>query len=233
METLHNGFTLQICPGSFPLSTDSMALADFSRLPANARVLDLGSGCGTLGLLLCAKDPTCQVTGVEITPCAHEAALENISRNRIQTRLNSICDDLCRVPELVRPGSFDICISNPPYFSGGIRSKTNATARSESYCTLEDLFQSAAWALRYGGDFYLVHRPERLSEIFVGACARGLEPKRLCLLRHSKDTPVSVVLLQLRKGGKPGLLWDELILHNPDGTPSEDYRRIYHLQEDA
>ena len=55
METLHSGITLDIPSGAFPLSTDSMALSHFVRLPRNARVLDLGSGCGTLGLLLCGQ----------------------------------------------------------------------------------------------------------------------------------------------------------------------------------
>ena len=57
METLYNGYSLEIAPGAFPLSTDSMVLADFVKLPKHARVLDLGSGCGTLGVMLCAKDP--------------------------------------------------------------------------------------------------------------------------------------------------------------------------------
>ena len=56
MEYLQNGFQLNIAPGTFPLSTDSILLADFAKLPKQANVLDLGAGCGTLGLLLCAKD---------------------------------------------------------------------------------------------------------------------------------------------------------------------------------
>ena len=67
MEKLHNGFTLSLCEGAFPLSTDSIALSGFVRLPKNAKVLDLGSGCGTLGLLLCAEYPDCTVTGIELT----------------------------------------------------------------------------------------------------------------------------------------------------------------------
>ena len=66
MEYLHNDFTLEICPCAFPLSTDSIALSGFVRLPKQASVLDLGAGCGTLGLLLCAKDPGCTVTGIEL-----------------------------------------------------------------------------------------------------------------------------------------------------------------------
>ena len=74
MEILSNRYTLELAPGGFPLSTDSMVLADFVRLPKAARVLDLGSGCGTLGLLLCAKDPDCSVTGIELDENAHRAA---------------------------------------------------------------------------------------------------------------------------------------------------------------
>ena len=94
MEILQNDYTLQIPAGCFPLTTDSLLLADFVRLPANATVLDLGSGCGTLGLLLCAKDGSCSVLGLEIDPLAHEAALENIHRNGLEARLHSQNADL-------------------------------------------------------------------------------------------------------------------------------------------
>ena len=73
MEIISNNFTLDL-EGGFPLSTDSMLLADFVKLPKNAAVLDLGSGCGTLGLLLCARDLSCTVTGIELSEAAHAAA---------------------------------------------------------------------------------------------------------------------------------------------------------------
>ena len=75
MEQLPNGYTLDLCDGAFPLSTDSIALAGFVRLPANATVLDLGSGCATLGMLLCASDKSCAVTGIELNEAAHQTAL--------------------------------------------------------------------------------------------------------------------------------------------------------------
>jgi len=229
MEQLHNGFTLGLCDGAFPLSTDSMALSGFVRPGRNAKILDLGSGCGTLGLLLCAGDSNCQVTGIELDMAAHSAALDNIRRNRLENRLESICADLKTVSQLFPPGSFTCCVSNPPYFSGGPASTTCQSARREDCCTLEDLFQSAAWAIKYGGDFFLVHRPERLGEIFACASRHQMEPKRLCLVRHKPGDPVSLVLIQCRKGAKPGLLWEDLILRESDGTPSAAYRKLYHL----
>ena len=228
MEYLHNGFTLELCDGAFPLSTDSIVLSGFAKLPRQAKVLDLGAGCGTLGLLLCAKDPGCSVTGIEVDEKAHQAALQNAHRNNISARLTSICADLRSVSSLFASGSFQVCISNPPYFSAA-QDSANSKARHEQLCTLEDLFSAAQWAVQYGGDFFLVHKPERLSEICACATNHKLEPKRLLLLRHKPTDPISLVLLQCRKGAKPGLIIEEAYLQEADGQPSEFYRRLYHI----
>lgn len=229
MENLHNGFTLKICEGGFPLSTDSIALSGFVKLPKNAKVLDLCAGCGTLGLLLCAKDEACHVTGVELDPKAHETALENARQNHIAHRLQSICADVETAD--IPTGTFHVCVSNPPYFTGGPASKHCPTARMENALSLDTVFRQAAKGLQYGGDFYLVHRPERLAELCALGSKYQLEPKRLLLLRHRTDRPVSLVLLQCRKGAKPGLLWEEESLHHPDGAPTDYYKTLYHLQE--
>ena len=226
MEYIADHYTLDLGPG-FPLSTDSMVLADFVKLPKNATVLDLGSGCATLGLLLCARDQSCRVTGMELQEAAHAAAVENIARNGLEGRLSSICRDLRDMP--LAPGSFQVCVSNPPYFSGGAAHSKNPTARQEDTCTPKDLFAAASRALRWGGDFFLVHKPERLAQLCFEASSHGLEPKRLRLVRHRPDAPVSLILLSCRRGGKPGLQWEELCLHDQYGTPTADYRRIYHI----
>ena len=231
MEHLPNGFTLELAEGAFPLSTDSMVLSHFVRLPKKASVLDLGSGCGTLGLLLCSRDPLCTVTGIELDPRAHAAAEENIRRNALDGRMKSLCGDLRQIfPELA-PGSFSCCVSNPPYFSGGPASRATPLARREDTCTPEELFRIAGKALKFGGDFFLVHKPERLPELICRGADNQLEAKRLCLVRHRADGPVILILLQLRKGARPGLVWEEIVMHNPDGSPTDQYHEIYHLQE--
>ena len=230
METLFNGYTLDIAPGTFPLSTDSMALADFLRLPKKASVLDLGSGCGTLGILLCAKDPACSVTGIELSENAHAMALKNRDANQLHSRLASICGDIAKITALVSPGSFEVCVSNPPYFTAGFLSKSTPMARHEEYCSLDTLMAGAAYALKFGGDFYLVHKPERLAELFAAACKHKLEPKRLRLLRHKENGPVALVLVQYRKGAKPGLVWEEASLHDQNGDPTAYCRQVYHTE---
>ena len=229
MEQLPNGFTLELPAGAFPLSTDSMVLAHFSRLPRNARVLDLGSGCGTLGLLLCASNPGCHVTGLELDPAAHAAALDNIRRNGLDGRMESICGDLRILSAGFAPGSFSHCISNPPYFSGGGVSRMLPEARQALSCSLADLMAAAGRCLKFGGDFFLVHKPERLAEIICLAAANQLEAKRLLLLHHRESGPVTLILLQLRRGGKPGLHIEEAALFGRDGTPTDYYKNVYHL----
>ena len=229
METLHNGYTLDFPEHVFPLSTDSILLADFVRLGNNATVLDLGSGCGTLGTLLCAKNETCRITGIELDETAHAAALDNIRRNCLEPRMHSICADLRTVNTLFAPGSFSCCISNPPYFSGGPASAATPLARREDCCSPDELFSAASWALKYGGDFYLVHKPERLGQLCGCAVQAGLEPKRLRLIRHKENGPVSLILIACRKGGKPGLVWEEMFLNHADGTPSDYYKTLYSL----
>lgn len=228
MEQLHNGFTLELCEGAFPLSTDSIALSDFVRLPRQAAVLDLGAGCGTLGLLLCAKDAACSVTGIEIDENAHRAALKNIEGNCLASRLTSICADLRTVPSIFPPGSFHCCVSNPPYFSAEQES-ANSLTRHEQLCSLDALFTAASWAVRYGGDFFLVHKPERLAQLCACAVKHKLEPKRLCFLRHRPGDAISLILLQCRKGAKPGLVIEEESLYDSAGAPTEYYRRLYHI----
>ncbi len=229
METLLNGITLELCQGAFPLSTDSMALAHFARLPKNASVLDLGSGCGTLGLMLCGKDPGCHVTGVELSPAAHAAAVENIRRNSLDNRMESICLDLKAIPQMLPQGSYSVCISNPPYFADGKLRPGHENARHQLQCAPCHWMASAAWALKYGGDFYLVHKPERLAELIALGAKHGMELKRLRLLRHTPEALPSLVLLAFRKGGKPGLAWEEICLRDSQGQFTQAYREIYHI----
>ena len=228
MEYLPNGFTLHLCDGAFPLSTDSMLLAHFVKLRKNAKVLDLGSGCGTLGLLLCAREGSCSVTGLELSDTAHATAEENIRHNGLTERLNSICTDLRNLPAGFT-GHFHCCVSNPPYFSGGPASLATPLARRDDCCSPEQLCRTAAQALQFGGDFYLVHKPEKLAQLISCGSAAGLEAKNLVLVRHKEGGPITLILLQMRKGGKPGLQITERSLFDSQGEATAYYREVYHM----
>lgn len=229
METLWNGIVME--QGSFRLGTDSVLLSQFLSLPSRARIADLGSGVGTLGLLLCATHPDCTVVGVELDEQAHRLACENIEKNRLQGRMRSICGDVRELWTLLRAQSFDCVISNPPYFPVG-SGKLASGARSELTLNLQELCRAAAWLLPSGGRFALVHRPERLCDLMCALRENGMEPKRLRFVRHRADALPCLVLLEARRGGRPGLTYEaDLIEFHPDGTETQAYRAAYHRGE--
>ncbi len=229
MEELWNDITME--QGSFRLGTDSVLLSQFITLPKKARVVDLGAGVGTLGLLLCARDAQCEVVGVEIDAQANQLACANIDANRLNTRMRAICGDVRQIRTLLHAGSFDCVISNPPYFPVGSGKAANA-ARSELTLNLSQLCQAAAWLLPSGGRFALVHRPERLCDIFCSLRENGLEPKRIRFVRHHAHSPVCLVLIEARRGGSSGLCYEpDFIEFYPDGTETEEYRAAYHRGE--
>lgn len=230
METLPMGLTLEVPEGVFPLSTDSMVLAHFCRGVRGERWLDLGSGGGTLGLLLLGDDPRRRITGIELDEAAHAAARENIRRNGLDARMTSVCADLRDLRSLISPGSFSCCVSNPPYFSGGFPSRRFPGARQQECCTPEALCQAADWALKYGGELFLVCPVETLAQWIAAGAAAHLCTKVLRLVRHREDGAVSLALLRLRKGGKPGLRLEEIALHDKNGDPTPVYQEIYHLE---
>ena len=236
-EYFSGGITMTVTDGCFRLSTDSMVLADFCRLPRGAAVCDLGSGCGALGLLLLRDHPDMRVTGLEILPDAAAQARKNIDANHLSEHFSVITGDLRGHRTLLPASAFDAVVSNPPYFpaaSGAISpDDARAIARSEVCCTLDDLCACAAHTLRFGGDLFLVHKPERLTDLLCTLRAHRLEAKRIRFVRHHAGADASLVLLAARLGGKPGVTVEpELLLFTSDGQETAETRRIYHHQED-
>ena len=122
-------------------------------------------------------------------------------------------------------------ISNPPYFpvGSGRISPAGAVERCELCLTLEQLCAAAAWLLPDGGRFALVHRPERLCDLIFQMRSHRIEPKRIRFARHTAASPLCLVLLEGRRGGRPGLSYEpDFIEFLPDGTETDAYRAAYH-----
>ena len=216
-----------------PLSTDSILLADFVKAAGAKRGVDLGCASGILSLLLLWREPGLHMTGLELREDAAALARENMARNGLEARSRMLAGDIREHRSLFPSGSFDLAVSNPPYFpvgSGALSpDSARAAARGETDCTMEELCAAAAWLLRTGGSFFLVHRPERLAELFCHMSAAGLEPKCLRLVCHRAESAPSLVLAEGRRGGKPGLTVEPpLVLTDSDGKETEELRQIYH-----
>ena len=193
----------------FAPTTDSFALGWFAAPKRGERVCDLGSGTGLLGTLLLAREPSLTLFCVEQNATANALAEKGFAENGWAERVTLRTGDLRENAALPAAGSMDYALSNPPYFPAGsgasAAGEARQAAREEVGCTLADVCAAAARVLRWGGRFALVHRPERLSDLFCTLRAHGLEPKRLRFVASSAENAPSLALVEARRGGKAGL----------------------------
>ena len=187
--------------GVFRLGSDSEALGGFAQVKKKEKVLDLGCGGGVLGLYLLARESSLQVTGIDLNPDAVELANENFAANALDAK--AVLGDMKNIRELVPAGHFDLVVSNPPYFAAG-SGYSGGSARMEEDCSLDDVCAAAGWAVKNGGRFAIVHRPERLVDLFCALRQYDMEPKRMRFVQ-ARDLPPSAVLVEAYKQGKPGL----------------------------
>ena len=189
----------------FPPSTDSFALGYFAAPKNGSKVCDLGCGTGLLGALLMARNTGLTLHNVELQERALALAGRTFAENGWQAEF--ALGDLRDAAVLPAAGTMDYAVSNPPYFRAGSGASapepSRQSAREESNCTIADVCTAAARVLRWGGSFAVVYRPERLVDLLVSLRAHGMEPKRLRFVQ-TKDVP-SLVLVESRRGGKPGL----------------------------
>ena len=217
---------------AFCYGVDSVLAADMCVVKHSDRVLDLCSGNGVIALIVCALYSPEHVTGLEILESAVELARRSAELNGLADRLDFICGDAARIGEYIKAGSFDAVVCNPPYFEKGrgegCAESDKDYARHENSADLSDFFRAAAYALRTGGSFFLVHRPQRLADIMQCARQTGLEPKQLRMVcPHPGDAP-NMLLLKCVKGGGPELkMLPALAVRNREGGFTEEIERIY------
>lgn len=220
-------------PDVFTIGTDAVLLSSFASGKRVKKLLDLGTGSGIIPLLLAWGREHISATGIEIQDKAAELAKENMELNGLSSRVNIITADIRQWREPKLSGSFELVVSNPPYFPVASGKATDnpyiAIAREERMCTLEDICKAAAYYTKWGGSFCMVHRPERLAEIMYTLSLNGLEPKRLRLVHSQLQAAPSLILIEAKRGASAGLtIMPPLVLHNSDGGDSEEIRRIYH-----
>ncbi|MGN0395754.1 MAG: tRNA1(Val) (adenine(37)-N6)-methyltransferase [Coprococcus sp.] len=205
----------------FCFGMDAVLLANFVKQKTGNRCIDLGTGTGVIPILMAAKEPEPKQAlegqavlmgctephfiGLEIQEACAEMAARSISLNDLSDRVRIDCGDIKEVPCNYKKASFDIVTSNPPYIRGshGLENpdEPKNIARHEILVSLEEVVASAAYLLRPGGSFYMVHKPFRLAEIFDCLMRNKLEPKRMQLVYPYVDKEPNMVIIEGVKGG--------------------------------
>ena len=218
-------------PEFFCFSLDSVILANYSNIRLrDENIIDLGCGNGVIPLIL-SKRTNKKIIGVEIQKKCFDLAIESVKYNKLDNQIELINSDIKDLDERYN-NYFDLILCNPPYFKINDKnflniSKEKQIARHELMLNLDKLFSVSKKLLKNNGNIDIVHRPERLLEIFDTMRKYNIEPKRIKFVYENINKPSTLVLVEGQQNGKPGLKIDEpLIMYNIDGSYSDEYQSL-------
>lgn len=203
----------------YRFSVDAILLSQFCRIRKDEKVIDLGTGCGILPLLLSHQTNAHSFVGVEIQAGLAELAKRNVLLNRLQDRISILQNDFRKLKTIFPPGSFQVVLSNPPYRkyrTGRVNPiQEKAIARHEIRGTLEDLISAASYLLQPKGRCYVIFPAPRSIDLLLALRNRKLEPKRLQFVYPRPHEEANFILTEsIKASGVELRVMDPLILQS-------------------
>ena len=197
-DTFFNGkVTVKQERKGYRFSLDAVILAHRVRPKLGERVVDLGTGCGIVPLIIGFRYPEIQMFGIEIQKELADIADDNVRDNGMERNIRIFCRDIRNIQPAMFQGPVDIVVSNPPFHkaaSGRINpNRQRAVARHEIRITLIDVIKAAGDLLKRAGLFVLVDTPERLPELVQHMRSCRIEPKNVRFI-HSREKSESCLL---------------------------------------
>lgn len=217
----------------FCFGMDAVLLSDFAKnIKRNAIVLDLGTGTGIIPILLCGKTELKKVIGVEIQEEVAKMAKKSILLNNLENRFEILNCNIKELNKIYENQTFDVIVTNPPYKkqdSGMINeNKRKLISRHEITANLEDFIKISKDLLKDKGELYMVHRPERLVDIFELMRKYKIEPKELKMVCPNKNKEPNLVLIKGVKNAKPFLKVEKnLYVYDTESNYTKEILEIY------
>ena len=221
----------------FCFGIDSVLLSDFAKnIKKDSMVLDLGTGTGIIPILLCGKTKLKKVTGIELQEEVAKMAKKSIKLNNLEDKFNVINENILNLNKIYENQTFDVIVSNPPYKKKdtGITNENEKKiiSRHEISASLEDFIKISKDLLKDKGEFYMVHRPERLVDIFELMRKYKIEPKEIRFIFSKKDEEPKIVMIKGVKNAKSFLkVYPNLYIYDEKGNYTHEVKEIYELEK--
>lgn len=212
-------------------SLDAVLLAAAVRPKAGDTIVDLGTGCAIIPLILAYRFKGIHVTAVELQGELAAMAVSNVAANHMQDRITVLKDDVRQLKIAQVGGPVDWVISNPPFYpsgSGRINpDDQKALARHEIHLNLAELLQSARRLLRTGGQFATIYPSERIATLLCKMSTAGIEPKWMQFIHSTITDAAKLVLVRGVMAGKPGLKVERpLVICQSDGSYTSEVQAM-------
>lgn len=221
----------------FCFGIDSILLSDFaSEIKRKSKVIDLGTGTGIIGILLCAKTELSKMIGVEVQKEVYDMAKRSIKLNNLQDKFEIINNNIKNLENILEIGTFDAVVTNPPYKKVGTgiinENEKKLVSRHEITANLEDFIKISAKLLKDKGSLYMVHRPDRLADIIEFLRKYKLEPKKIRFIQPSIEKEANLLLIKATKNAKPFLKMEKpLYVYKENGEYTDEIFKIYNKEK--
>lgn len=190
-------------------TTDSILLAKFSIPKRYARVLELGTGCGVVAIILAKQHPTINIIAAEIQKEMAELATRNVFLNDMESHITVLNKDIKELPQILPSAYFDYIVTNPPYRhpSSGRTSPDlkRAISSQEFAVTINDIMKVSQHLLKVRGRISLIYTADRLVDLLSVMRTYRIEPKQMKCIPTRKDGEIRLVWVEGIKEGRPGL----------------------------
>lgn len=211
----------------FKIGTDSILLGAIAPVANIPRVLDIGAGCGIIGLMLLQRGAG-WVTGIEVDAEAATEAGENVRNSCWSNRMKIVHGNFCEERLIRTLETFDLIVSNPPFFSKALKSPNDRKniARHNNILPFNMLAKHAAMLLSEQGCFCLI-LPSSEAAAFLAAAAKSALTVVCRYHIFSKPDMVEarqILILKKHPGKEPED--HSLTICNPDGSYSEEFIRL-------
>ena len=207
----------------FCFSLDSVLLSNFVTLNSKIKkILDIGCGNAPIPLILTTKTKA-DIIGIEIQKDVAKLAQQSVDYNHCTEKVKIYNEDINDFYLKQESDSFDVIVSNPPYFKVNKKTKQNISnykkiARHEIYLNIEQICKISKKLLKNNGVFAIVQRPDRLLEIISCMKKNNIEPKKIQFIYPKKGKECNLVLIEGNKNGKSGLkILQPVYVHNENG----------------
>ncbi len=205
---------------NFKFSLDSILLAEYIKITSKTKsILDLCSGNASIPLILATKTKA-NITGFEIQKDIYDLGIESINYNNLSNQIKLYHADIKDHNNYIKNQKYDIITCNPPFFEVNNNSYINdseslSISRHEIKITLVDIFKIASEHLNTKGEFYLVHRVNRLDEIIIYSNLYRIPVKNIALIKTKPQTDPYIVLVRCLKDSYKGIkIKDNICINN-------------------
>lgn len=217
----------------FCFGIDSILLSNFANeIKKESKIIDLGTGTGIIGILLCAKIQNVKVVGVEIQEEVYEMAKRSIKLNKLEEKFTLLNTNIKELEDKEEIGTFDAVVTNPPYKkeNTGLQNENQKKliSRHEITANLEDFIKISSKLLKDKKDLYMVHRPDRLVDIIELLRRYKLEPKKMQFVYPKQEKEPNLILIKATKNAKPFLKVEKpLYVYKENGEYTDEILKIY------